>query len=247
VKAEIVLTVSESKRLIAKGLAQTDYIREKLQKGMIVVGHGSTNAYVFEELTGQKIDKRTFLSGRTLPAKDRPNWQVERIPDLVLVDGEPAPHLDRFTALDEMQAGDVYIKGANALNYGTQLAGISIGHPQGGTIGGALGPILGKKLRLVIPVGLEKEVAFDIAEASALLAEPDDRMGAVYSLWPVNGIIFTEIEALSVLCDVQTVPVGAGGIAGAEGAMRLLLLGEAGNIQTALELVDSIQGEPPIV
>ena len=246
-KAEVVLTVAESKRLIAKGVAQIEFIQEKLEEGIIVVGHGSTNAYVYEELTGERIDKRTFLSGRTTPAKGKPPWEVERIPDLVLVNGEPAPHLDRFTALDEMQAGDVYIKGANALNYGAQIAGISIGHPKGGTIGGALGPIIGKKLRLLIPVGLEKEVPFDITEASALLAEQDDRQGSVHALWPVQGIIFTEIEAMNVLGDVQAVPVGAGGIAGAEGAMRLLLIGEPHSIRAALALVESVQGEPPLV
>ena len=126
------------------------------------------------------------------------------------------------------------------------MAGISIGHPQGGTIGGALGPIIGKKLRLLIPVGLEKEVPFDIAEASALLAEPDESTGAILALWPVSGIIFTEIEALSTLCDVQAIPVGAGGIAGAEGALRMLLLGEPDAVEAALSIVESIQGEPPL-
>jgi hypothetical protein len=245
-KAEVVLTVAESKRLIAKGVAQIDFIQQKMEQGVIVIGHGSTNAYVYEELTGAPIDKRTFLSGRTWPAKGRPDWQVQRIPDLVLVDGQPTPELDRFSALERMQAGDVYIKGANALNYGAQVAGISIGHPQGGTIGGAIGAIIGKKLRLLIPVGLEKEIPFDIAEASALLAEVDQSQGAVHSLWPVQGIIFTEIEAFSVLCNVQAIPVGAGGIAGAEGGMRLLLLGEPADIEAAMALVEGIQGEPPL-
>ncbi|MBN1401732.1 MAG: hypothetical protein JXA74_12890 [Anaerolineae bacterium] len=245
-KAEVVLTVAESKRLIAKGVAQLDFIQDKMEQGVIVIGHGSTNAYVYEELTGAPIDKRTFLSGRTLPAKDRPEWHVQRIPDLVLVDGKPAPELDRFSALERMQAGDVYIKGANALNYGAQVAGISIGHPRGGTIGGAIGAIIGSKLRLLIPVGLEKEIPFDITEASALLAEVDQSHGVVHSLWPVQGVIFTEIEAFSVLCNVQAIPVGAGGIAGAEGSMRFLLLGDPADIEAAMALAEGIQGEPPL-
>ena len=62
-KAELVLTVSESKRLIAKGVAKLDFIQEKMREGVIVLTSGGTNAYVYEELTGKTIDKRAFISG----------------------------------------------------------------------------------------------------------------------------------------------------------------------------------------
>ena len=245
-KAELVLTVSESKRLIGKGVAQLGFIQEKMREGVIVLTSGGTNAYVYEELTGDAIDKRAFVSGRTTPAKGRPSWRVERLPDLVLVNGSPAPELDRFSALEKMTVGDVYIKGANALNYMAGAAGVSIGHPVGGTVGGAIGAIIGKKLRLLIPVGLEKEVPYDIEDASALLAEPDETLGVVHSLWPLQGIIFTEVEALWTLCGVEAIPIAAGGIAGAEGAIRLLLMGEAQPVKEAKALIESIQGEPPL-
>jgi len=246
-RAEVVLTVAESKRLIAKGVAALDYIQEKMQKGIIVVTTGSTNGYIYEELTGQKIDHRAYLTGRTTPAKGVSTWNVESLKDLVLVDGKPDPSLDRFSALERMSQGDVYIKGANALNYAAGVAGVSIGHPRGGTLGGALGTIVGSKLRLLIPVGLEKEIPFDIEEAAALLAEPDERLGTVHSLWPVRGHIFTEIEALDVLCGVEAIPVAAGGIAGAEGGVRLLLVGSEEAVKGAVALVESIQGEPPLI
>jgi len=245
-KAEVVLTVSESKRLIARGVASLPFIQEKMQQGIIVVTSGSTNAYLYEELTGQSIDKRAYLTGRTTPAKAKAAWGVEPLADLVLVDGKPDPSLNRFTALEKMQQGDVYVKGANALNYGVGVAGIAIGHPTGGTIGGAIGSIIAKKLRLLIPVGLEKEVPFDIAEASALIAEPDERLGPVHALWAVSGLIYTEIEALEELAGVEVYPVGAGGIAGAEGGLRLLVVGTPETVRAAVEIVEGIQGEPPI-
>ena len=245
-KAEVVLTVAESKRLIAKGVAALDVVREKRENGIIVVTTGSTNGYIYEELTGQTIDRRGYLTGRTTPAKGAPSWKVDSIPDLVLVNGQPDPELDRFSALEKMRAGDLYIKGANALNYAAGVAGITIGHPRGGTVGGAMGHIVGKKLRLLIPVGLEKEVPFDIEEAAALISEPDEHLGHVHSLWPVRGIIFTEIEALDVLCGVDAYPVAAGGIAGAEGGLRLLLDGDAEAVREAVSLVESIQGEAPL-
>jgi len=246
-KAEIVLTVSESKRLIAKGVASLEYIRDKMERGIIVVPSGSTNAYIYEELTGTEIDKRAYLAGRTWPAARQPQWDVQPIPDLVLVDGKPDPSLNRFTALERMQAGDVFIKGANALNYNAGVAGVTIGNPTGGTVGGALGQIIGRKLRLLIPVGLEKEVPFDIAEASALAASDQEQFGTVLSLFPIHGEIFTELEALALLFGVDAIPVGAGGIAGAEGGLRLLLLGEPADVRDAVEFLETIQGEPPLV
>ncbi len=245
-KAEVVLTVAESKRLIAKGVAALDFVQEKLENGVVVVTTGTTNGCIYEELTGKTIDRRTYVTGRTVPAKGAPSWKGETIPDLVLVNGQPAPDLDRFSALDRMKAGDVYIKGANALNYAIGVAGITIGHPRGGTIGGAIGTIVGKKLQLLIPVGLEKEVPFDIQESAELIGEPDEHLGHIHSLWPVHGTIFTEIEALELLCGVDAYAVAAGGIAGAEGGLRLLLDGDADAVREAVALVESIQGEPAL-
>lgn len=246
-KAEVVLTVAESKRLIAKGVAQLDAIRQKRREGMIVVCNGSTNAYIYEELTGEKIEKRTYVTGGMAPAQVGRSWRVKPRKSLVLVNGEPDPNLDRFSALDQMERGDIYIKGANALNYGAGVAGITIGHHLAGTVGKAMGPVIGKKLHLLIPVGLEKEVPFDIEKASRLVTEPDEHLERVFSLWPVRGDIYTEIEALKTLCGVDCVPVGAGGLAGAEGGLRLLLMGEEKAVREAVELVQEVQGEPPLI
>ncbi|NLF17032.1 MAG: hypothetical protein GX595_07220, partial [Lentisphaerae bacterium] len=51
------LTVSESKRLIARGVAQCDAVQRARDRGVIAIGSGTTNAYVIEELTGSPIDK----------------------------------------------------------------------------------------------------------------------------------------------------------------------------------------------
>ena len=245
-KAEFVLTVAESKRLIAKGVAALGVIQDRLEEGVVVLTSGSTNAYIYEELTGKTIDKRAYISGRTIPAKRQVAWEVTRMPDMVWVNGEPRPDLDRFSVLEVMEEGDVYIKGANALNYAAGVAGITIGHPTGGTIGGALGAIISKKIRLLIPVGLEKEVPLDLHEISAIIAEPDESLGKVYSLWPVHGGVFTEIEALRVLFDVEALPTAAGGLAGAEGSLRMMIRGDTEAVGQAMALIHSIQGEAAI-
>ena len=46
---DVNLTVSESKRLIAKGIINMPLVKDKLQKGMIIITKGSTNSYIAEE------------------------------------------------------------------------------------------------------------------------------------------------------------------------------------------------------
>ena len=96
-----------------------------------------------------------------------------------------------------------------------------------------IGTIYGRKLRLLIPVGLEKEIPGDIVEASEMVAAEDEALTPILSLWPVYGDIFTEIEAFLALTGATATPVAAGGIAGAEGALRLLLTGGPKQVQEA--------------
>ena len=242
-KAQVVLTVAESKRLIAKGVAQLEIVRDRLQEGVIMASSGTTNGYIVEELLGEAIDKRAYVTGRIKPTRKELHWPTMRA-DVVLRDGELDPSLDRFTAVDVMGPGDIYVKGANALNYQLGTAEVLVGHPKGGTIGGVIGSIISRKMHLLIPVGLEKEVAFDIDEVARRIAEPDDGVENVTSLFPVRGDIFTEIEALRTLAGVDVVQAGAGGISGAEGAVWLMIDGTEAQVAQALEIVAGVQGEP---
>lgn len=242
-KRQVVLTVAESKRLIAKGVAALPEVQKAMREGIVVVAKGTTNAYVLEELWGRRFDKRRYRSGITTPEEperlDEP--QGEPIPDVVFMKGEVAKELNRFNAVEQMAKGDVYIKGANALDYEGGVAGVLIGSGTGGTLGATLGSIIGKKINLVIPVGLEKLVYGDINELH-WLASQEDSEGP--SLWPITGTIMTEIEAMGILTGVDAYLYAAGGLAGAEGAVRLLLDGTEEQVDSTLNLVESIKGEP---
>jgi hypothetical protein len=242
-KRQVVLTVSESKRLIAMGVAAMPEVSRAMEEGMVVVATGTTNAYVLEELWGKKIDKRRYRSGITTPKtpEKHPEPQGERISDIVFRKGEVVLELDRYNAVEEMEQGDVYIKGANALDYLGGKAGVLIGSTTGGTVGAVIGSVIGKKIHLVIPVGLEKLVYGDLDDLHWLAAQEDS---GGPSLWPLTGTIITEIEALQLLTNVDAHQYAAGGIAGAEGAVRLLLDGTEEEVKAALELVVSIKGEP---
>jgi len=246
-RAQVVLTVSESKRLIAKAVAQMHQIKKALEKGLIAIGTGTTNSYIVEEILGKTIDKTSYRSGLTLPAKPPASIQLspEIMPDVVLRDGRLVPELDRFSAVQEMQAGDVFIKGCNALHYTSRTAGILIGSESGGTIGGTIGHIVGRGVSLVLPIGLEKSVFGVPHEIGRALAEPDVTLGYFPRMMPVWGTIVTEIESLEALTGVEALHIASGGVAGAEGAVRLLVTGDPDKVKGALKLVEEIQGEPP--
>jgi len=248
-KACVVLTVSESKRLIAKGVAALPQVRRALEDGIVAVAKGTTNSYIVEELLGRPIDKTAYTTGLTLPERPKrtPKLAEEKMPDLVLKRGEPVEGVSAVEAVKEMRAGDVFIKGANALDYRRKVAGILIGHPEGGTIGATLGTIVARGIELVIPVGLEKLVYEDIEALSRRVRRFDESLTEIPTLMPVTGTIVTEIEALKVLCGVEATLLSAGGVAGAEGSVRLLIEGERGAVKGALELLRSIQGEPMFI
>lgn len=240
-----VLTVSEGKRLIAKAVAALPTVQQAMQSGTVVVTKGSTNAYVAEELLGEAIPKGSYVLGRTTPAKsDTSGIFSGNIPEVIFVNGKKTEIALKDVVL-QMKRGDVVIKGANALNRETGIAGLLVGHPEGGTLGTIIGSAYGKGLHLLIPVGLEKEIAEDIQELSDLISsDPECARPGMPALWPVQGEIITEIEALEILCDVEAHQIGAGGVCGAEGGVWLAVWGEADDIVEVKGLIDSIQGEP---
>jgi hypothetical protein len=260
-QASIVLTVAEGKRLIAKGLVAADFFRRALDEATVAVCKGTTNAYLVEEILGQRIEKRNYAMGVTVPVKRTGGSPTTgSLPDLVMQKGKRLEGVSAVEAVKLMEPGDCFVKGANALNLQLRQAALLIGHPTGGTIGAALGTVVARRIRLVVPVGLEKSVPTDLfalarqtAFDAAIRAAPDElikssaeavRRGTP-ALWPLWGDIFTEIDALRTLAGVEAVPMAAGGIAGAEGAVWLLLRGSTDQVDKALAVMDGIWGEPP--
>lgn len=238
-KAHIVLTVPESKRLIAKGVAAMEVVKKAIAEGMVTIAKGTTNGRVVEEILGKKIDRGGYITGRVMPPKGaRVNISSPQIPDVVLRNGQVVEGLSVIDSVAQMKQGDVFIKGCNAVNYQQRLGGILIGHSTGGTIGGTLGTIMARKIHLVLPVGLEKSVYADMNEISRRVRENDEYMGSAPTLIPVSGHIITEIEALEILTGVKALQIAAGGIAGAEGAVWLLIEGGKPQIEKALEIIE---------
>ncbi len=248
VQAQVILTVSEGKRLIAKAVAQMPEVKKALQDGIVIIGRGTTNTYVAEELTGQKIAHGAYVIGWTGPAQGTKTMDsAERIDDIVLVKGKVQPGLSVDDALKELKAGDVVIKGANAVDRQRKTAGVLIGggpNSTSGTTGKFMSVVVGRKAHLIIPVGLEKQVDGDVVDIANKMREPLESLNDVPSMFLLNGQILTEIEALELLAGVSVFQAAAGGVGGAEGGTRLICRGTREQVQQALAIVESIQGEP---
>jgi len=242
-REEIILTVSESKRLIGLGVAALPVVKRASQAGTIAIARGSTNGYVAEAILGRQIDRVGFTTGLVLPAGRKASELRDNreVGEIVIERGIVVAGKTMAEAAKSMGPDDVLIKGANALNYQKQVAGILIQSAAGGTIGGIIGAVMGRHITLVIPVGLEKEISADIVEANRAL---ERHLRPPRSLWPVTGVIVTEIEALNLLTGVQAIQIGAGGVGGAEGSIRLLIRGTPEQMRAAGRLLERIIGEP---
>ena len=161
--------------------------------------------------------------------------------DVVIADGEWRPGQTIFDVVDSLETGDVVLKGANAFDAQGHAA-VQIGHPQGGTILAALAAVVGRRVQLMVPLGLEKRVFEDVN----LLARRCNAPGTEGPrLLPIPGSIFTELDAIKLMTGAEAHLIAAGGIYGAEGAAWLGVTGTQEQIEAAADLIKSVSNELP--
>jgi hypothetical protein len=270
-RAIVVLTPSESKRLIAKAVAMLPEVKKARQSGRMIISEGTTNAYVIEEIFGTLTPRETYACGiitngwmsavatevRTMPyllecgkpidtrsvEEQRKKGEIKEESDWV----HPKVNWELHAEfIKQFRADDVLIKGATAVDpWGN--AGVFVAEGDGGSIGRDLPVIVSRGAHLIVPVGLEKLVP-SVAQATKSCGSQRFKhaMGFCPGVMPlINGKVVTEIQALKILADVTTVQVGGGGVGGSEGAVVLAFGGEEDAVDRAYELVKSVKGEPP--
>jgi len=242
--ASVNLTVAEGKRLIAKGIANHPQVKERMKKGTIVILTGSTNTYVAEELVNLSDPRGSFVLGYITP-HGAPNFKegVPSTKDITIIDGEwvDVPYEE---ALEKATKGDIVFKGANMLNYEKQQTALCIGSHDGGPARRARET----EADLFIPIGLEKETSGDLSVfVDVLTNKPEDVSAPRIWLHPSDATIYTEIEAIKTVASVNVIPFAVGGIVGREGGVSLAIYGKKDEVQKALDLVASAQGEAPFV
>ncbi|HLC00395.1 MAG TPA: hypothetical protein VJL33_03670 [Candidatus Bathyarchaeia archaeon] len=249
---QFVLTPSAGKRLIAKALARHPTILNALKSGTVVIVAGTTNGYVAEEIlktlgVSEGFSRKRFFRGIILPPGQAVTSEGRLVDeskfpgDVVITKNVWQKGKTILDVIDDLQEGDVIVKGANALDMQKKQAAVLIGHPKAGTIMVALQAVLGRRVSLIVPVGLEKRVNGDLNA----LAEKVNMPGADgYRLFPVPGQVFTELAAVMLLTGASAEMVAAGGVCGAEGSYLIAVSGTKEQEKAAEELLALVASEP---
>ncbi|MFX0099963.1 MAG: hypothetical protein ACFFCS_10295 [Candidatus Hodarchaeota archaeon] len=228
---QLSLTPSESKRLIAKGVLE--FLKDRIEnKKKIILTRGSTNAFILDEIykhlgIEKEFNKADFITGEIIPGENGLWANKKRIPE-IFVKGTKITEIEskeqRLQLVSQMRFGDVLIKGGNAID-SNGTVGVLVGDPSGGTVGALYGIVKAKGIDLVIPIGLEKMIFGDINFISDIAGQNACKhsRGLACGLFPISGIVITEIEALELLFDVEAFQMGSGGLGDAQGSVALLI------------------------
>lgn len=243
---QFVITSSMGKRLIARGMVRHPAVAAVLKKGRLAIVAGTTNGYVAEEILGaigqaDGFSRVGFRRGVTIaPGASAP--PAPPPPDVVIVDGQWLKGKELFDVVNDMQAGDVILKGGNALDVSRGLAAALVAHPMGGTIAASIPAVIGRRVRLLVPIGLEKRVEGDLNELAALCNDPATEGPRMVV---IPGVTFTELDAIALLTGATATLIAAGGVLGAEGAVWVHVRGAPPEIHAAEQLIHSVSREPP--
>jgi hypothetical protein len=247
-----VITPAAGKRLIGKAVARHPAVQAAVTSGTLVIVAGTTNGYVAEEVLGAmgesaSFSRHGFYRGITLPPvrpdmAPKPADAASFPGDVVIANGKRVRGKTIADIADALKEGDVIVKGANALDLRSRRAAVLIGDTRGGTTALAMQAVVGRRVRLIVPVGLEKRVATDVDQLAAEVNAPGSTGPRLY---PLIGEVVTELEAVEILTGATAELMAGGGVCGAEGSVWLGIEGTLEQMEAADALLTSIAGEPP--
>ncbi len=250
----ISLTPSESKRLIGIAVAQMVEVKTALSENKILISNGTTTAYVAEEILGIHLDIERFPCG-VITDGVQCQSPDSRVRSILIDKGKFVQTDETISDYEELKdwiegfgPNDIYIKGANAVDKEGN-AGYLLAHPEGGNIMLALPKIAAQGSRFIIPVGLEKMVASvaDAGRAVKGIRNYDYSYGRGCGYITItNGIIITEIEAISMLTGATATHVASGGVGGSEGSVTLSISGKKEDVEKAVGIFNRVKGEDPV-
>ena len=241
-KAQVSLTVPESKLLIARAIASLPEVKSAAKNGKILLKGGTTVSALSEILAKTPLR----ISGRITPrGTTAAKHVVSDYPHSILIEKGKARNIDE-TFVDEvadLRRGDVVVIGANALDVHGNAA-MMAGAPLGGRPGRAISGIMAEGVNMIIAVGLEKLIPNTISEAvnAAGRKRVDSAYGMAVGLIPLVGKVVTERDALAIVANVRCTVIGRGGISGAEGATTMIIEGEGDDVKKALRTIKEVKG-----
>ncbi|MBF0107875.1 MAG: hypothetical protein HQL76_01685 [Magnetococcales bacterium] len=238
--ALVVLRPGEARALIGLCIASMDAVRQRTRSGHMVVVGGTTTRHVVHHLLGEDPGRDSFAVGQIRHGNLGETPQPIRGPGPYLFDegqvtrGWPARLLEKFGP------GDIYIKGANAIDHEGNAA-ILLGSPMGGSIGVALPILAARGGHLILPVTLEKLIP-SVPKSLGLLGQGkiDHVMGNETGLIPImagSATVITELQAMRHLADVTATAVAAGGVDDCAGARVIHFTGASENVEKMWDII----------
>lgn len=244
---QLTFTPSESKRLIAKAIAQLDEVKEAYENNTILIALGTTTGVVAEELLGENINRESFAAGIILKKGTCVVPSEDRSGNIIIKKGEVVD-VDTSEVIEDFSSSDMIIKGANAID-SEGTAGILLGSETGGTLTKVVAPAVARGAKIIIPVGLEKLIPGKIGDLRNFtgIDKVESSVGVPVGIGSMHGKIITEIEALEELANVKAIPIAKGGVSGGEGSTVIVVDGPEGEIDKIKKIADGVKGEESIL
>lgn len=253
VSAQLTVTVGGGKRLIAQAICHIPRVRKALKKGRVVLKGGTTVSAVAEEMIGKPMR----ISGRITPDGCRSAQRMCDHPHIFLIENGKAEKIygevktvDDSTVkeisklIKNMCSDDIFITGANIIDCSGNAA-IMAGGFSGGIPSAFYSAAMVEGFDTIIAAGLEKYSPGDIhgSIVNAGRKRIFKSMGMAVGLIPLFGQLVTEMQAFSILADVDTIILGRGGVDGAEGSTTFLVKGKIEEVNRIYEIVKKIKEE----
>lgn len=257
-QAQIVLTPTESKKLISHAVLQLPIVQNALKEGILVLHPSSSTYFMYEELVG-KPPEGLWVCGVIAPSGLTGSREAS---EMILARG-PGAHDPRKVSrqawflhqgvlqdaaalgdiLNQMGENDVYIKGVNAVDAQGNV-GVLFANPAGG--GGTIGRVLTaqrqKNFHILFPVGYEKLIPGSMKEVCHYVNRKAElSMGLPCGVFPVDGQKIDEIDAIDILFGTKAQIISAGGLGGAEGSVVIAIDGEEENVQKAFQYAQTLK------
>lgn len=249
------LSSFEAKRLVAMGISKLGVLKNAVKKGIVTICHSSTGAYIYEEITGDKMpDKGNFICGGIYPfgtcwsnpEQLDPPILIKRGKRVELQQGDDNVILTPF--VKEMTEKDVFIKSGNLIDPSGKV-GVFVGDPNE-KLRSIISLIQSRNVNLLVPMTSNKRIPISIEQAMKACNEDAEQihqrsMGMVVKVLHLPGEVFTEIDAFKILTGASVIPIAMNSVQG-DSAVTYILDGSEHDVEKAWWLTLKLKGEPPI-
>lgn len=225
---QLTLTVPQAKALIARAIISLPEVQHAQKEGRIFLKGGTTVSGISEAMGGPSmlISGRLSYGGARTAKRRRDlegfHYLILEKDEFKTVDNE----LEKF--IRSLKPGDIIITGANAIDSHGNAALMAGVYSGGRLLRHLFFAAWSEGIQTIIACGIEKLVPGDLRDAIQRAGRKriDRAYGMSVGLIPLMGRIFTEVDAIKTLANVDVVVIGAGGINGAEGSTTLLVEGK---------------------